>query len=100
MKAYNERTAEEHQRLRAKQSEVLCAVWDVPRMDLFTDFQRTWDATRESYRFEGTYSELLVHRLGRKPDPEDMIILVNRSIMHGGAHCIMSGNAFKGKVLL
>ncbi len=98
MKAMHERTPEEHKRLRAKQSEVLRAVWDVPKMDLFTDFQRTWDATGMSYRFEGVYSQRLVARLGRKPDPEDMIILVNGSIAHGGAHCIMSGDAFKGRV--
>ena len=98
MKATHERTPEEQKRLRAKQSEVLHAVWDVPKMDLFTDFKRAWCADHLSYRFEGVYSQRLVDRLGRKPDPEDIIILVNGSIMHGGAHCIIRDNAFKGRL--
>ena len=98
MKASYERTAEEQKRLRNKQSSVLSAISNVPRMDLFTDFQRSWATDSLSYQFRGTYSMRLVDLLGHRPDAEELIIIVNGSIMHSGATCIISDNAFRGRV--
>lgn len=98
MKASYERTAEEQKLLRIKQTNVLHAISGVPKMELFTEFERCWAADNLSYQFRGSYSPRLVELLGRRPDAEELIIIVNGSIMHAGASCIIADNAFRGRV--
>lgn len=98
MRSVTDRSSAETERLLVKQSELRRALADLPMMEFFSDFQRTWSLDNQSYRFEGTYSRALFEVLGRRPDAEELIILVHGSIIHGGAHCIVSDDCFKGRV--
>lgn len=99
MKAITEYTDEEYVKMKEKQRALGEAIRGLKREELFTYTKRSGYA---KYDFWGTYTDKLVEALGRHPDAEEIIMLVDDGYSHFGASCSLNprDRAFSGYVYI
>lgn len=99
MKAITEYTDEEYVKMREKQRALNEAIKGLSFGDLITWTKRNGYA---KYEFWGTYTDKLVEALGRHPDAEEIIMLVDSGYSHFGAGCSINPleKAFSGYVYI
>ena len=97
MKAIVSYTDEEYAQMRLKQMRMLDAIRGMDRRELYTYTKRSGYA---HYQFSGTYTDKLVEALGRHPDSDEIIMLVDNGFSHFGASCTINtnGKTFSGRV--
>ena len=95
MKAITEYTEAEYARMIEKCNHLHDCIKGVPRNELITVETKRGYA---HYTFHGSYTDKLVERLGKIPDAEELIMLVDNGFSHFGAsiyvdhgHKIFSG---------
>ena len=84
MKAIVEYTGLEYDAMRDKFQRLLDAIRDIDRNELISIVKRHGYA---HYGFGGSYTDKLVEALGRHPDEDEIIMLVDGGFSHFGAHC-------------
>lgn len=99
MKAITAYTDEEYIKMKEKQKALCEAINGLNRVELFTYQRRSGYA---KYDFWGTYTDKLVEALGRHPDAEEIIMLVDGGFSHFGAGCSINPRekAFSGHVYI
>lgn len=99
MKAITEYTPEEYVNMHKKSLALNEAIRGFKRDELFMYSKRAGHA---KYDFWGTYTDKLVEALGRHPDAEEIIMLVDSGYSHFGAGCNINKEqmAFSGYVYI
>jgi hypothetical protein len=99
MKAIVALTPEEYAKLYEKLSALNDAIKGLKRDELFTFTKKHGYA---KYTFNGIYSDKLVEALGRHPDEEEIIMLVDSGYSHFGASCTINkrDKTFSGHVYI
>ena len=98
MKAIVDYTKEEHVAMAAKRDALYKAINGELRENLIT-FNKSYGYAH--YTFHGFYTKRLVEMLGREPDEDEIIILVDGGFYHFGATCFISRDgtgAISGRV--
>lgn len=96
MKAICELTKREHDALSKKYAALREKTKGVRMDELFTHFKKT--PGYASYTFNGYVSDKLIDLLGRKPDSDEIIMLVDSGFSHFGATCTVNNRSFSGRV--
>lgn len=99
MKAITDYTDEEYLKMQEKSRALHKAIDGIKRDELFTYTKRRGYA---KYDFWGSYTDKLVEVLGRHPDAEEIIMLVDDGYSHFGAACMLNPRekAFSGYVYI
>ena len=84
MKATTDYTDEEYINMQHKRTALYGAIAGHQYSELFT-YQRRVNDSR--YSFGGRYTDKLVELLGRHPDEEEIIMLIDCGYSHCGAFC-------------
>lgn len=97
MKAIVDYTEEEYEKMRNKQLLLFIAISGIDRRELYT---YTRSHGYASYGFNGAYTDKLVKALGRHPDSDEIIMLVDGGFSHFGASCYVNtrDKSFSGRV--
>lgn len=97
MKAIVEYTNEEYAKMSEKCHKLHKAIEGIDRAELISVTKRYGYA---HYEFNGTYTDKFVEALGRHPDSDEIIMLVDSGFSHFGAYCYVSTDrkSFSGKV--
>lgn len=96
MKAIVELTNHEHDAMRKKRDALFAKTKGVRMDELFTHFKKT--SGYAHYTFSGYVSDKLIDLLGRKPDSDEIIMLVDGGFSHFGATCTLNDRRFSGRV--
>lgn len=99
MKAITEYTDEEYIKMKEKLKALGEAIKGLNREELFTYIKRRGYA---KYDFWCSYTDKLVEALGRHPDAEEIIMLVDGGYSHFGASCALNPRqmSFSGYVYI
>lgn len=99
MKAIVEMTHEEYGKMHDKFEKLKRATAGHPRSELLT---HTRSSGYSHYKFNGTYTDTLVELLGRHPDEDEIIMLVDSGYSHFGAGCAIDTQhrSFSGRVYI
>lgn len=97
MKAIVEMTPEEYGKMHEKYMTLLSAIEGHSRSDLIT---YTRSSGYAHFKFSGTYTDKLVQLLGRHPNEDEIIMLVDSGYCHFGAGCTIDHvrRSFSGRV--
>lgn len=97
MKAICDYTPEEYAAMRAKAERLREAISGHSMQELM-ECNRKYGYAH--YTFTGTYTDKLVELLGREPDADEIIILVDDGFSHFGATCGVGtlDHTFRGRV--
>lgn len=98
MKAIVEYTNEEHAKMSRKYAELMKAIEGHSRDELIKDF--TCRTGYAHYKFSGEYTELFTELLGRAPESDEIIMLIDCGFNHFGATCNVNHDTrhFAGRV--
>ena len=95
MRAIVEHTPEQYKELLDKFNKLKEATKGVALTDLIT---KSITRGYAHYRYYGEYTDKLVELLGREPDSDEIIMLVDDGFSHFGATCRITGKRFEGRV--
>lgn len=97
MKAITEYSPAEYEQMRKKHAALLNAIKDAPHDGLIAICRQRGYA---HYKFNGVYTPWLVELLGRHPDEDEIIMLVDGGFSHFGATCSVRTESmhFAGRV--
>lgn len=90
MKAITEYTPQEYSKMHQKREALCEAIKGVPLDELLAS---TVERGYACYRFTGVYTPYLVELLGRHPDADEIIMLVDGGFSHFGASCTVNNDS-------
>lgn len=96
MKAICELTKTEHDALSKKWRALQAKIEGLPTSELLSNLKKNYGYAH--YTFSGYVSDKLIDLLGRRPDSDEIIMIVDNGLRHYGATCSVDGRRFSGKV--